>query len=252
LRSGVDGAALLQDGEIVAVVTISGGHEADAAVLVLEVVPADEGGHPLTGVLDGGKSVARVRWTVLHRPEQRLGERVVVGHARPAERRDDAEPLEGGEHGRALHGGTIVGVQHPASQVDRRMSLGPDAVDECARQLRRLLRVYLPAKDLAAPYVEDEVQEEELTAHMALEIGDVPRGHLPRSGCDVLARAVGRRARRASAVLHVLVVEHSVDGRLRGDVLAAIRERRHELLGGRVPKLGTGRDLDDASPLFVG
>jgi hypothetical protein len=49
---------------------------------------------------------------VLHCSKESLGKRVVVAHAGAAEGRHDAEALQGGEHGRALHGAPVVGVQN--------------------------------------------------------------------------------------------------------------------------------------------
>ncbi len=64
-------------------VTLLGRHEFDAAVVVLVVVPVNELGDPLTGLVSGGKWLAGVFRLILHRPEQRFRERVVVADARP-------------------------------------------------------------------------------------------------------------------------------------------------------------------------
>jgi hypothetical protein len=64
-------------------VTLLGRHEFDAAVAVLVVVPVNELGDPLTGLVSGGKWLAGVFRPILHRPEQRFRERVVVADARP-------------------------------------------------------------------------------------------------------------------------------------------------------------------------
>ena len=52
-----------------AIVTLLGRHEFDAAVAVLVVVPIDERGHPLTGLPFGYKGLAAVISPILHRPE---------------------------------------------------------------------------------------------------------------------------------------------------------------------------------------
>ena len=64
-------------------VTLLGRHEFDAAVAVLVVVPVNELGDPLTGLVSGGKWLAGVFRPILHRPEERFRERVVVADARP-------------------------------------------------------------------------------------------------------------------------------------------------------------------------
>jgi hypothetical protein len=53
-----------------AIVTLLGRHELDAAVAVLVVVPIDELNDPLTRLFFGGKWLAGVIRSILHRPEQ--------------------------------------------------------------------------------------------------------------------------------------------------------------------------------------
>ncbi len=66
-----------------AIVNLLGCHEFDAAVAVLAVTPVDERRHPLTGLVFGGKWLARVFRSVFHCPEQRFRVGVVVADARP-------------------------------------------------------------------------------------------------------------------------------------------------------------------------
>lgn len=54
------------------IVTLLGRHEFDPAVPVPMVVPVDERGDPLTGLLFGGKRLTGVIRPVLHGPEQRF------------------------------------------------------------------------------------------------------------------------------------------------------------------------------------
>src|ERR1043165_5524965 len=96
--------------EVVALVPCARGHEADAAVEMLGVVPAHERSDPGSGRIEAGEWLRRVARAVLQRPEERLGEGIVVADTRTAERRQDAEPLEGGEHGGALHRAAVVGM----------------------------------------------------------------------------------------------------------------------------------------------
>ena len=69
-----------------------------------------EGVNPPTGRFEGLEGLAGKIGEVLEGLEQGLGERVVVAHRWLAEGRHDSETLERGEHGRALHGGPIVGI----------------------------------------------------------------------------------------------------------------------------------------------
>jgi hypothetical protein len=59
-------------------VTLLRRYELDAAVAVLVVVPVDERGNPLTGLLFGCKGLAGVIRPILHCPEQGFGVGVVV------------------------------------------------------------------------------------------------------------------------------------------------------------------------------
>lgn len=133
------------------------------------------------------------RGDVLHGPEQRLRERIVVGDAGPAKRRDHAKPLHRREHGRALHRAAVVG--DPTDEVDIGTGLVADALDQSAGQVGRLDVVDLPAEDLPAPHVHDQVQVAERAAHVALEIRDVPRRP---------ATVRWRRARSAGGSVHTL------------------------------------------------
>ena len=74
----VDDSPLAADFNRITVVTLDGRHEFDAAVAVLVVVPVDEHGDPLTGLLFGCKGLAGVIRPILHCPEQGFGVGVVV------------------------------------------------------------------------------------------------------------------------------------------------------------------------------
>lgn len=134
----------------------------------------------------------------------------------------------GGEHRGTLHRSAVVGVEYPATQVDAGI-LATNAFDERGGELVALDVVDLPVEDLAAPHVLDEVQVEELPAHATAKVRDVPRAHLPRSVGDVLARMRHRRARPPTVMLHVLLAEHAIEGRLRCDGLGAVGQARNDL-----------------------
>src|SRR5438874_1702351 len=165
---GVERAARGKDRYVVPGVTVAGRDEADAAVLVLPVVPVDETRDPLASLLDAGEAARRILRAVLEGLEQRLDERVVVGHARSAERRHDAEALQRRQHRRALHRAAVVRVKHPTAQVEAGAGAGlTNALDECRGKICGLAIAHVVAEDLPAPHVLDEVQVEELTANEA-------------------------------------------------------------------------------------
>jgi hypothetical protein len=74
----IDRGTLLANGDGRSVVSLNGCYELDAAVAVLVVVPVDECGNPLTGLLFGCKGLAGVIRPILHCPEQGFGVGVVV------------------------------------------------------------------------------------------------------------------------------------------------------------------------------
>src|SRR5678815_4947945 len=78
------------DGGRATVVHVGGMHEREADVVVLVVVPGDEGTYDLPRVLEGAELIGHVG-PVLHRAEVRLGVRVVVRRVRPAVALGDAE-----------------------------------------------------------------------------------------------------------------------------------------------------------------
>lgn len=95
-----------------AIVTLLGRHEFDAAVAVLVVVPVDELGDPLTRLFFGGKWPAGVIRPVLHRAEQRFRVRVVIRHPWPREGSEDAQFFQAAFQRGRTHGVAVVGVQN--------------------------------------------------------------------------------------------------------------------------------------------
>ncbi len=87
----VDDSAMAADLKRITVVALVRCHELDPAVAVLVVVPGDERGDPLTGLLFGGKGFAGVIRPVFHCPEKRFGVGVVVGHPRSGEGPEHAQ-----------------------------------------------------------------------------------------------------------------------------------------------------------------
>ena len=86
-------------------------HELDAAVAVPMVVPVDERGDPLTGLLFGSKGLAGVIRPILHCPEQRFRVRVVVRHPWPGEGSEDTQFLQPAFQRGRTHGVAVIGVQ---------------------------------------------------------------------------------------------------------------------------------------------
>ncbi len=164
-----------------AIVTLLGRHEFDAAVAVLVVVPVDERSDPLTSLLFGGKWLARVIRPVFHCPEQRFRVRVVVGHPWPRERPEHAQFFQPAFQRGRTQGVAVVGMED--------QGLFPDLADPLAQaspahQIRCngwiLTLIDIPGHDLAAPDVDHQVEVQPDPAHGGGQIGDVPAPHLLR------------------------------------------------------------------------
>jgi hypothetical protein len=181
--------------------------------------------------------------------EQGLRVGVVVAHRGAAEGGDDPQPLQGGKQSGAFHRRAIVGVQ------DQRLGAHPFAqmrLAEHDRGLRAgLLGVDLPAHDLAAEDIEDEVEIKELPGHEAGQVSDVPAPDLVRAGgAQWLRAAVGRRLSLAPLDPLPLIAQDAVEGRFRGDVFSLVGQGGHDLENNRPWPLSkiTG---PGAFPLFV-
>ena len=171
-RACVDAATRSEDLDVDTRVSVRGRNEADAAVLMLVVVPVRERRYPLACIVETREAGDGICWAVLESAEQRFRERVVVGHARPAERRHNSETLQRREHRGSLHRAAVVRVQHPPREIAA--SVLTHALDEPRGMVTRLRLVYVPTEDLPAPHILDEVEEEELSANVAAEVRDVP------------------------------------------------------------------------------
>jgi hypothetical protein len=89
-------------------------HEANHSVLMLVILPVREGVDPRLCRRKIGERSRRIRRAVLERAEQRFRERIAVAHARPTERRQDAEAFQPRDHRARLHRTAAIGVQHEA------------------------------------------------------------------------------------------------------------------------------------------
>lgn len=158
-------------------------HEADAAMPVLVVVPADKIPAPAAGRLQVGKALLRPLRTVFQRAEQRFRVRVVVAHPRAAVRRCNAQVVHLLQHGRRLHRCAVVRVQY------RRGEQAPltehIALQQPRAQLTALLLVDLPVHRLTAVDILDQVQVEILSSYRCRQMGAVASGsrYCARPGC---------------------------------------------------------------------
>src|SRR4051794_2500943 len=198
---------------------------------VLGIVPADETGDPALRVLLAGEPRCRPVRPVLAGAEQGFGERVVVADPRPAVGGDDAEPLERDLHGGAFHRAAVVGVQHEGT---RAAALGPDRLaHESGGEFGAFALVDLPADDLAAEDVEDQVEVEEPAPDRAGHPGDVPAPDFAGAAGAVAGWRLATRRRLGPAAMVLLTVgsQDAVETGFRGEVAALVREAGHDLAG---------------------
>jgi hypothetical protein len=145
-----------QSGGIFATMPLTRCDVADVAVTMFLVVPLHEAVDPFPSRDQAREWLARISRRVLQRPKQTLRMRMVVPDRWAAERRHDAEPLQGRQHGRALHRAAIVRVQHQAGFAD---TLGQTGLaDQDAGMFGLLVLVHLPPDDLATEDVFHEVE----------------------------------------------------------------------------------------------
>ena len=189
-----------------------------------------EGGRPLPRLGEVGKARGGEVGVVLGGAEQRLGISIVIADPGPGVRRRDAEPVQHGQHGRALHARAVVAVQHRAQR------LGVDALgqrrapDQVGGVLGLVGVVHLVADDLAAEEVENEEQVEPAPLHVGRQERHIPAPDLARGGRHVGAgRAYGPwRASPTTAAHLAVVAQHAVKARLAGDVDALVGQRRDD------------------------
>src|SRR3954470_984389 len=137
------------------------------------------------------------------------------------------------------------------------LRVGMLAVDgprnEVPNVLAGLVVAETPSDDLPTPDVDCHVQVEEDTAHGAPQVRDVPRPNFVRAASDMLLRSVSTcRACVLSMRELPRFTQHSVEGRLAGDVLPSISRKRHDLPRREVPEFGTVRGVEDELPLRAG
>ena len=229
-------------------VALSGADVTNAAVAMIDVVPMDEASGPGTGLVEIGKALGGKLGAVLGGTKQRLGIGVVVADARPGVGGLDAQPVEHRQHRRGLERGAVVAVQHGLG-AHRGNSLGQRGA---AHQVRGMVGVigvmHLPAHDLAAVQVEDQVQVEPPSHHLRRQVGHVPAPDLPRFGSDVRGGRPDRFGRLRSPTVGGLSVclQHAAEGGFAGQVDALVGQHGHDACwrhGGKAGFVGDGQHM---------
>lgn len=166
------------------------GHKSNGAMAVFVVVPLHQIGHPLPGNRQVGKRFQRVLRAIFQGFEQRFRIRVVVAHGRAAKRRDDAEPLQGREHGSPLHRTAVVGMQ---DDLPRPQAFALNNIlHQFAGPLAAFFLKYLPTHNLTAKDIEEQVEIVKLAFDRRRQIGNIPTINLVRRGSSQRAGFAAR------------------------------------------------------------
>jgi len=203
---------------------------ADAAVPMVDVVPMHEAHCPPARFIQVGEALDRKLRPVLRRPDQGLGIGVVVADPWARVGRLHAQPVQHRQDGGGLQRRAVVAVQ------DR---LGREAGDPLGQrraphQVRGVVAVvgvvHLPADDLAAVQIQDQVQVEPLAGDRRGQEGHVPAPHLARPCGDVRGRRPGLAWRLGPpAVLGLsLLAQDAGEGGLAGHVSTFVGQHRHD------------------------
>src|SRR6478672_9987274 len=133
--------------------------------------------------------------------------------------------------GGALHRTAVVGMQHEGTGE---AALGPDRfAHEIGGVLGAFARVDLPADDLAAEDVEDQVEVEEHAPDWTRHPGDVPAPDLAGAAGAVAGRRWATRWRLGPAAMVLLLFrpQDAVEAGLGRDIAALVCEAGHDLAG---------------------
>ena len=181
------------------------------------VVPASEGQHPFSGLIDRRKAVDRVVRPVLAGPEQRFCVGIVVADSWSTERWGHTRPARSLEHAGAFHGTAIIRVQYQRLCHNAFCQTG--LVDQSCGQITGFTLVDLPGNDLAAVKIQDQVKIIEPSTGRTRQPGDAPAPDLIGAGGTVGARGLALWfLATASVVVLICFSQYTVEGGLRGQV----------------------------------
>ena len=174
--------SLLANGDGRCAVSLNGCHEFDPAVPVPVVLPVDERGNQVTGLLFGGKGLARVVRPVFHGPEQPFGVGGVVADTWPLEQPQDPQLLQTAFQRGGTHGVAVVGIEHQgvlSAFTDSLFQGSPS--HQIGRNRRMLTLLDIPGHHLSTPDVDHQAEVQPDPTHRGEQIGDVPAPHRDRT-----------------------------------------------------------------------
>jgi len=223
--------AFVADGLGQAVVDIGWGVQAEPAVAVVFVVPAEEPLAVQPSGLDRGELLREVG-PVFERLELRLGVRVVVGDMWSRVGLGDAEIGEQERDRLGGHRGAAVGMDRQLARSNP--LLGKGLLDQYLGQWPGLAGGDHPPDDVTGVDVDDHVEVEPRPLRRTPQLGDVPRPHLVRPVRHEL-RFHRRRVRGLPAAFPRTggLTQQPIERRDRAQVAALVQQDR--------PRLGRGQ-----------
>ncbi|SPE23403.1 hypothetical protein SBA2_1230004 [Acidobacteriia bacterium SbA2] len=190
LKSDVqDGLALVQEFGGLPQMNHGGGHQAQAGVVVVVVVPAEEGLAKPTGVFDGAEAVREAR-AVFEGPKLAFRIRIVIGDMRTAVGFDDAQIGQQQSHRFGFHGRTSIGMHGELAWQNVLRVTG--MLDEPFGQLGAFAVGDHPTDDVAAEDVQDDIKMISGPFHRTAQLGDVPTPQLIGLSGQQLRLLIGR------------------------------------------------------------
>ena len=125
----------------------------DPTMAVLVVIPIDEFLAPLWRFIEVFEACRLIIAVVFQGFEQTLRIRVVIAYPRPAVRWCDPQMIKRLQHGRPLHGASVIGVEDKRLRPERNLLRNHASPDQLTGMFRRFLGPNLPSDNLSAEEV---------------------------------------------------------------------------------------------------
>jgi len=192
----------------------------NTTVAMLKVVPAHEAHGPGPSRVKRFKPFARKLRTVLGGPEERLRVGIVITHPWTGIRRLDPQPLQHGQHRRGLERGAVVAMQDGLAVQGGDTFAQRSAFDQVGGMDRVVRVMNLPAHDLAAVQIQNQVQVKPPAQNCSWQIGHIPAPNLARSQGNVGGSWTQRSGLFCSTPVRALALaaQYAAEGGLAGQV----------------------------------
>src|SRR5512139_1435085 len=232
--------SFLPDVLSLAVVNDLRGHQTNAGVVMLGVVPGEKGAAKPSGVFSTTEPLGELR-PVLQGLELGLRIGIVVRDMRATVGLDHSQIQEQLSHRFRFHRTSPIGMD---GQLSRHNPLPLATLfDEPLGEHRRLPMGNHPAHHVAAEDIQNHVEGEVYPLGRPLQLGDVPRPELIGSGGEKLRLAVDRMCELISSLPHFpSLPKKPIHGAHGTQIRAFIQERRIDLPRGQIHKTLTVHD----------